>query len=100
MLTPSIGERYRDTARDLAHITHLARFRDARLQRDAEREDRLMRALMPMATTRNATLYEIERAKAAAIDQLNANRSMACAIQCAEKHLPRATPRATQPLAG
>jgi hypothetical protein len=84
-----------DRTHDIAHVTHLARFRDARLQREIQREDHVMRVLMPMARTRNATIYEIERAKAAAIEQLTANRSMAHAIQCAEKHLPRAIPRGT-----
>jgi len=96
-ITPCIGERYRDTARDIAHITHLARFRDARQQTADAREDRLMRTLLPLAQLRNATVEQLDRAKAAGLDQLNQGRSMARALQYAQKHLPR---KPTPPLAG
>lgn len=95
-LSPCIGERYRDTGRDIGNITHLARFRDAR-RRDEEREEIAMRALIQKARRIGATLEQIEQARTAALAQLRLNRSIASAIQCAEQHLPR---KPTPPLAG
>lgn len=93
MITPCIGERYRDTAAELGSVTHLARFRAARAL-DAEREDLLMRAILQRARCTGAAVSQIDSARAAGIAELNAQRSVARAISVATTHLPRnATPR-------
>jgi hypothetical protein len=92
-MKPVIGERYRDTAREIAGVTHIERFRAARAM-DAAREDLLMRAIVQRARSTGATLGEIESARVAGIAALNKQRSVACAISEATTHLPRnASPR-------
>lgn len=99
MITPVIGERYRDTARDLSNITHLDRF-DASRQRDAEREEILMAAILPRAKRLHATVDQVEQARAAGNQLLARDRSIASAISAAIKHLPQPQRKPTPPHAG
>lgn len=94
MITPVIGERYRDTARELSNVVHFDRFR-ATLARDAEREEILMRILIHKSKRLDATVGEIQQARTAGVEQLKQNRSIAHAIRIAEQHLPPPQRQAT-----
>lgn len=90
MITPVIGERYADTARDLGSVTHLDRFRAAReqkVERYVERVDLMVRLLKPTALRTGATITDLERATAAGVEALTQGRSRGYALAIARRAL-------------
>lgn len=92
-LPPCIGERYRDTAQQIAGVVDLDRVRADRSQR----RDTIAAALRLHAERVAASPADVERARAAGVAELDAGRSIAWAVSRARAELPRSRRRPRRP---